>query len=439
MTTAWEQVRAVADTVLYEGYLLYPYRASSRKNQCRWQFGVLGPPGAAEAGVGEEATLEAGFLIEDGRTLTLIVRFLQLQRRRVLRGDPRLGLVPVEELVTPAGTWLTWDEAVEREIALEPLNLADSRRSWTLPFTAPCGTDVEEIAGGQLVRIRRELRGTVSVEAATDGGMQRLRVTVANTGVPAADRDEAIATSLIGTHLIAAVTGGHFVSLVDPPPGATAAAARCRQRRCFPVLAGPPDVDDLLLISPIILYDHPAVAEQSDGALYDSTEIDEILTLRVMTMTDQEKLQARATDARAAAIIDRCDAMSPEAMQRLHGVLRDPHATDAWWDPDADRAVDPESDTVTVDGVAVARGSRVRLRPGRCADAQDIFVAGRTARVAAVHQDVDGNTHIAVVVEDDPAAELHDWYGRYLYFAPEEVEPLGTEQPSPEGRPKWRS
>ncbi|HRD12429.1 MAG TPA: hypothetical protein PLI79_11255, partial [Mycobacterium sp.] len=207
MTTAWEQVRAVADTVLYEGYLLYPYRASSRKNQCRWQFGVLGPPGAAEAGVGEEATLEAGFLIEDGRTLTLIVRFLQLQRRRVLRGDPRLGLVPVEELVTPAGTWLTWDEAVEREIALEPLNLADSRRSWTLPFTAPCGTDVEEIAGGQLVRIRRELRGTVSVEAATDGGMQRLRVTVANTGVPAADRDEAIATSLIGTHLIAAVTG----------------------------------------------------------------------------------------------------------------------------------------------------------------------------------------------------------------------------------------
>ena len=116
---------------------------------------------------------------------------------------------------------------------------------------------------------------------------------------------KAIATSLIGTHLIAAVTGGHFVSLVDPPPGATAAAARCRQRRCFPVLAGPPDVDDLLLISPIILYDHPAVAEQSDGALYDSTEIDEILTLRVMTMTDQEKLQARATDARAAAIIDR--------------------------------------------------------------------------------------------------------------------------------------
>ena len=261
--------------------------------------------------------------------------------------------------------------------------------------------------------------------------MQRLRVTVANTGVPAADRDEAIATSLIGTHLIAAVTGGRFVSLVDPPPGATAAAARCRQRRCFPVLAGPPDVDDLLLISPIILYDHPAVAEQSDGALVRPTEIDEILTLRVMTMTDQEKLQARATDAQAAAIIDRCDAMSPEAMQRLHGVLRDPHATDAWWDPDADRAVDPESDTVTVDGVAVARGSRVRLRP----------VGAPTPRTSSSPAARHGSPRY---IRTSTATPTSRWSSRTTrppscmtgtaaisYFAPEEVEPLGTEQPEP--------
>ena len=91
------------------------------------------------------------------------------------------------------------------------------------------------------------------------------------------------------------------------------------------MLAGPPGTEDMLLVSPIILYDHPEVAEQSKTALYDCTEIDEILTLRVMTMTDEEKAQARATDPRAAQIIDRCDAMSPEAMARLHGVLRDPH------------------------------------------------------------------------------------------------------------------
>jgi hypothetical protein len=112
-----------------------------------------------------------------------------------------------------------------------------------------------------------------------------------------------------------------------------------------------------------------------------------------------------------------------------------------WWDPLADNAVRPEIDAVLVNGIRVARGSQVRLRPRRNADAQDIFVAGKTARVTSVHEDVEGNKHIGVVVEDDPAADLHDWYGRYLYFSPDEVEPLETDQSAtnPEGSPTWRS
>lgn len=446
MNPGWDHARAVADAVLYEGYLLYPYRASSAKNQCRWQFGVLGPPGAAGAGLGEDSALSSDFLVEDGGMLTLVVRFLQLQHRRVERVDPGRTPAPVDQLVTPAGTWLSWDEAVEREITLGPLNLAGRQRSWTLPLVVPGGTDIEEITGGRLVRTRHELLGRVCVEVTTEDGVDRVGVAVANTGAAVTDKNEAIATSIIGTHVIADITPGRFVSLLEPPPYATAAVARCRHHRCFPVLAGPPGADDLLLISPIILYDHPEIAEQSGGALYDSTEIDEILTLRVMTMTDDEKAQARATDDLAAAIIDRCDAMSPESMGRLHGVLREPRSATVvpgvpdgldWWSPEADRAVRPESDGVVVAGVTVARGSRVRLRPGRRADAQDIFVAGRTARVTAVHRDVDGNTHVAVVVDDDPAADLHDWYGRYLYFAPDEVEPLGLDEPGPEGSSRW--
>ncbi len=131
---------------------------------------------------------------------------------------------------------------------------------------------------------------------------------------------------MIGTHVIGEVVGGEFVSLLEPPDSAVGPVSRCEQHRCFPVLAGRPGERDLLLISPIILYDHPEIAEQSEGALYDSTEIDEILTLRVMTMTDEEKAQARATDPLAAELIDRCDSMSPEAMQQLHGILRNPHA-----------------------------------------------------------------------------------------------------------------
>ena len=115
----------------------------------------------------------------------------------------------------------------------------------------------------------------------------------------------------------------NFVSLLEPSAEATAAAARCHQERCFPVLAGRPGSTDVVLGSPIILYDYPEIAAESAGALFDSTEIDEILTLRVMTMTDAEKAEARATDPRAAEIIDRCDAMPAETLQQLHGVLRD--------------------------------------------------------------------------------------------------------------------
>ncbi len=444
-TSNWDRVRAVADAVLYEGYLLYPYRGTSTKNQSRWQFGVLGPPGAADAGLGEDHALAAQFLVDGARALRLVVRFLQLQHRRAERALPGGGYELVAELTTAAGSWLTWDEAVECEVAFEPLEFADAApgQSWTLPVEADAATDIHLLDGGRLVRERRPVRGVLEVTGEPDGALRRVSVKLSNVGDPARDKDDAIARSMVGTHVIAEVDGGRFVSLLEPGPAAADAASRCAQHRCFPVLAGPPGAEDMLLISPIILYDHPEVAEQSNTALFDCTEIDEILTLRVMTMTDAEKAQARATDPRAVRIIDQCDAMSPEDMARLHGVLRDPHAlTESaglvpdipegidWWDPLADSAVRPEIDAVLVNGVRVARDSRVRLRPRRNADAQDIFVAGKTARVTSVHSDVEGNKHVAVVVDDDPAAELHEWYGRYLYFSPDELEPL-EEQHSP--------
>ncbi len=449
MTANWDRARAVADAVLYEGYLLYPYRANSGKNRSRWQFGVLGPPGAAEAGIGEDESLSAQFLIRDGHTIALIVRFLQLQHRGAERqtGDGRFE--SVDELTTASRFWLSWDEAVEVELSY----VVESTRipqQWTLPVVAPGGTDVETVDGGRLVRTRQEVRAALDVAVERDHHLDRVTIRLHNTGVAATDKDDSIARSLIGAHIIAEAVAGEFVSLLDPPADAAAAVARCRQHRCFPVLAGAAGERDLLLVSPIILYDHPEIAEQSEGALYDSTEIDEILTLRVMTMTDAEKAQARATDPLAAQLIDRCDAMSPEAMQRLHGVLRNPRSGHTagqpglipevpegaqWWDPLADNAVRPDLDAVSVNGVRVARGSRVRLHPARRADAQDLFFSGKTARVTSVHEDVDGNQHVAVVVEDDPAADLHDWYGRYLYFAPDEVEPLDSDR---ERNPTWK-
>ena len=447
MTASWVRARAVADAVLYEGYLLYPYRATSRKNQSRWQFGVLGPQGAEAAGIGENDTLSAQVLVRPQRdgSVSGVVRFLQLQHRGAERALCDGSFEPVDDLVAGQRCWLSWDEAVEREVGIDPIPLTSLPA--TVDISIPAGVDVETVDSGRLVRSRRQLLGRLAISAEPDGELLRLTLEMRNTAPPVADKDAAIATSMIGAHLVLEVVNGQFVSLLEPPASAADAVARCRQHRWFPVLAGPRGAaaaatsdrgeGDLVLVSPIILYDHPEIAEQSEGALYDSTEIDEILTLRVMTMTDEEKAQARATDPRAAQIIDRCDSMSPEAMLNMHGVLRNPHASDdapglipeipegvQWWDPLADTAVRPDIDAVLVNGVRVTRGSRVRLRPSRRADAQDLFFADRIARVTSVHEDVDGDQHVGVVLEDDPAADLHEWYGRYLYFAPDEVEPL---------------
>ncbi|MGA9491998.1 MAG: hypothetical protein WBV80_17345 [Mycobacterium sp.] len=447
MTADWGRARAVADAVLYEGYLLYPYRATSCRNQSRWQWGVVSPAGAAATGIGEDDSIAAQVLVDGAQAITLTVRFLQLQHRRAERDTGGGRYEPVDELITPTGSWLTWDEAVEIEESFGPFAFNDPTEAWTLSLTAPAATVIETVGGGRLVRQRQEVCATLSVRMEPDAALDRVSIRVANTGAAAVDKDDAIARSLIGTHVIAEAIGGEFVSLLEPPLSATDAVSRCSQHRCFPVLAGAPGATDLLLISPIILYDHPEVAEQSETALYDCTEIDEILTLRVLTMTDDEKAQARATDPLAAKIIDRCESMSPEAMSRLHGTLRDPRNPVGlipeipdgvdWWDPLADNAVQPGIDAVLVNGVRVARGSRVRLHPARRADAQDLFFAEKTARVTSVHEDVDGNQHLGVVVEDDPAADLHEWYGRYLYFSPDEVVPLETS--TTEGSSTWRS
>ncbi len=456
-----DPARAVADAVLWEGYLLYPYRASSAKNQIRWQFGVLGPPQVARSGIAEDASMHCECLLRatDASTLRITLRFLQLIRRQLEQlggGD----FVPVDSIVTDGGTQVSFDEATDCELPFGPFTLADLRGGRMLPVVVPASVAIEDVTNsagtvvGRTVRRRRALTGTLqlSADVVVGGGAGgtagsdpvRLSCTVSNTHPdPVGDRDAASAVSMLGAHLLLQITDGSFVSLLEPPRAEEAAAKDCHQSRCWPVLAGAPGDTDVMLASPIILYDYPAVAPESAGPLFDSTEIDEILTLRVMTLTDDEKAAARATDPAAAAIIDRCESMTPETLAQLHGALRSPHAFDdiptfgtpnelgnpdsPWWDPGVDASVSPATDAVVIAGVRVSRGSLVRLHPGRRADAQDLFYDGQQARVTSVLSDVDDNTHVAVVLTDDPAADLHEWYGRYLYFAPDELEPLDLE------------
>ncbi len=450
--------RSVADAVLYEGYVLYPYRASSRKNQLRWPFGVLVPRASSDVEGSERWSMRTECLVEPGpeSAIDIRIRFLRVQHRTVealvASGSPPEEdgtFLPVEQLTVGDAMYVEWDEALDQVVDMKALPLSvdeDGRHDEVFELSG--GTDTElirsddEVIVGRIVRTHEPVEGRIRVETSKvrDGRpLIKVAVTVQNAtrwAATSARRDEVLRHSLVAVHTMLAVNGGAFVSLLDPPPDARQAVDGCRNDGAFPVLIG---ADDVVLSSPIILYDHPEVAPESPGDLYDATEIDEILALRVLTLTDEEKVEARGTDQRSAAIIDRCDDMSPETWDRLHGSMRAlptlaaaEVASDAmhvdlnvpWWDPEVDASVDPWTDSVTIAGIDVTKGAAVRLRPSRRSDAQDLFLVGLRATVAGVFTDVDGNDHVAVTIDDDPAAEELLWQGRYLFFHPDEIEPL---------------
>jgi hypothetical protein len=419
-----ESVRNIADAVLYEGYILYPYRASAQKNHSRWQFGVVMAPGYAAADPSEISFTQAECVLEHTGepVVRVILRFLQVQRRTA--GDQ------------------TWDEAIEREVEITADGAALLGDGVRQEFAVEGGEDREQ----DVVRRRKPLAGAVSVRAAQVPGpwrAVRLQVRVENRtelGSGPGCRADALPSALVAAHTIITVSGGRFISMTDPPEWARPAVASCENTGGWPVLADPEG--HVVLSSPIILPDHPELAEQSPGELYDGTEIDEILTLRTLALSDAEKAEARATDPRAAALLDRVESMDAQAMARLHGTIRSPRPASAdpfgadpfgaddaaepvpWWDPDADASVSPDTDTVTIGGQPVARGSRVRLRPGtRRADAQDMFLVGRIAEVQAVLHDVDDHPYLAVSLADDPDEDVRIAHGRFLYFMTDEVEP----------------
>jgi hypothetical protein len=468
-TDRFASARLVADTVLYEGYVLYPYRASAQKNQLRWQFGVLVPPGHARSSGSERWSMRSEVIVDPGDQplLTVRIRCLQVQHRDIEgTADGGVSFSPVCSLDLDDSTVVPWDEAVEHEIdidALALLPLADAVKEHR--FVLRAGDNVEVLRDhlgdivGRAIRRREHVDGVVRIatqRADGDGALLKVSIGVENTtdcDEPGADRDEAMRRSLIAVHTLLAVDDASFVSLLDPATSAERAVASCNSDGTFPVLIGNEATSDVMLSSPIILYDFPGVAPESAGDFCDSTEIDEILALRVMTLTDDEKAEARGTDPRAAAIIDRCDHMPEEIWSRLHGALRSvrpitstsaafddcgpvwvPESSNAidaaegdpvpWWDPGQDSSFDPFTDTMRIGGVEVGSGTRVRLKPSRRADAHDLFYADRLATVKGVFNDVDGDQHVAVVLDDDPAADMLEWQGRFLYFHPDEIEVL---------------
>ena len=309
-------------------------------------------------------------------------------------------------------------ETIERGVELSGITLA-SPRDVHFHFESIAGAGT-----GQIVC----LAGTPS-----STGLSRLTVRVNNQS-PAqpTTREEALAASMLSTHTILTLTGGEFVSMIDPPAEYREAVAACRNIGTFPVLAGPQGERDCILSSPIILYDYPQVAPESPGDLFDALEIDEILTLRILTLSDQEKAEIRVGDERARQVLERSECMPPGAIDetsrrasRAAGHLRLGKRRRNERIGIRTRS-NTKLDRVRIQGIEVKEGDLVRLRPRRSADILDLALKGKLATVEAIEQDMEGQVHFAVVIEDDPGRDLGMLRqpGHRFFFGTEEVDPI---------------
>jgi hydrogenase maturation protease len=339
-------VDGIVRAVLYEGYMLYPYRPSAVKNGQRFNFGVIYPRAYSEAQGGTDAcTIQTECLVEGNAETqcTVRVRFLRMVTRSI--GKPQShsaeasshvegDFAPRERLeISPEG-YQPWQEAAEETIELTEFQLsalAGQPMQW--PFRLSAKQEREPICDERgavaavILREKRTIAGSVELSATQLApGLFKLRVLISNDSrlesSCVTSREAALDRSLVSAHTILEVRDGEFVSLVDPPEGCRDWAKECQNVGTWPILVGDTGEHDTMLSSPIILYDYPEIAPESPGDLFDSAEIDEILSLRILTMTENEKREMRESDERARQILERTETMPEEQWMKLHGALR---------------------------------------------------------------------------------------------------------------------
>jgi hydrogenase maturation protease len=333
--------------------MLYPYRPSSVKNRQRWNFGVVYPKAYSEMQSGADnwfMQTECPAIAGPSAELRIKARFLQAVARTFgelrtpldeLPGAAEDGQEPAYEVVESlqVGDQILqpWQEAIEREIVLPTFRFDDdaaATRSTIVTF--PGGREFEPVRSadgriaGHIVRTRETIAARVDVAAERiQNGLSKITVRILNISASAKpsspSRDDALMQSLLSAHTILSIDGGEFVSLLDPPDSLKQAVSECTNIGTWPVLAGEEAQRAAMLSSPIILYDYPQIAPESPGDLFDGTEIDEILALRILTLTDDEKREMRSSDPRARQILERTETLPAEHFMKLHGALRGLH------------------------------------------------------------------------------------------------------------------
>jgi hypothetical protein len=304
-----DPVRQIADAVLYEGYILWPYRRSAMKNAQRWTFGGVYPRDWSEAGHPDDRwQMQAQVLVLGEAAIDVSVRFLHVLRRQLISDGE-----PVDELVVDGERHISWEEATERELPPGPIEIAGGREEEPLGERA------------SIVRSWLALSGSIElgVERVRDD-LHRVTLRISNTTPFSGSRDEALEQTLCSCHaVLRAGAGAEFVSLTDPRDELRVEAEACSNVGVWPVLVGELHERGTMLASPIILEDHPRVAPESPGDLFDGGEIDQMLVLNILALTDEEKEEMRASDPKAREILERTEGLTNEQLMALHGTIRE--------------------------------------------------------------------------------------------------------------------
>ncbi len=353
----FQPLEKIASAVLYEGFLLYPYRKTAVKNQGRWHFGTVGPVGGSYP-----VEMQTEVLAEANAQTVIEIKIRFLQDR------------------------------TEREFVASHALLSGCPEVHSFsfgPVTAAVQISATPVAEG-MIRLSIRIQN-LSVNTGEESGTFSVRELQPSP------------TLMLSCHTLLGIENGAFVSQIDPPEAYRVAAAACHNIGTWPVLAGREGERTLMLSSPIILYDYPQIAPESKGDFYDGTEMDEMLTLRVLTLTDNEKQEMRESDDRGREILDRTETLPTEHTAKLHGAIRSLR---------------------NASKLEFREGDRVRLRPRKQADIFDIALNGKIAVVESVERDFEDRVHLAVTVEDDPGRDfgVARQIGHRFFFSPEEVE-----------------
>jgi hypothetical protein len=376
-----DQLEQLVDSLLWEGYALYPYTPGTTKNATPTPFGILYPPVYAA---------------------TLSSTFDHLELRCVLKGPP--------DAVLSAEVRFLGADGARHQARSHVVALAGAMAGGL--SARPAEKQVSVALGDADPPLTVAL--ALGTRSLPEGGYEvTLRIenrTVVSSGL---DRAGALTRSLLSTHPILRVAGGRFVSALERP---------CGSVNTFPVLAG--DADDVVVGAAIVLPDHPQIAPESRGGLFDSTEIEEALLLHVHALSDAERDQIEQQDPAVREMVARAASATPADIVALHGrvTLRDPETTEPPSEPPG--LTDPRAGEtqVDVDGKTFRQGGKVTIRPAPDADLHARMLDGRTATIERIFTDYDGKTHLGVTIDDDPGQELMRETGRYLFFFAPEVE-----------------